>query len=117
MDAMDWPLLARGALWVFGLALSLAAFSHARWTAKRDGVALRKALSWDAFLAPFCAGLTLFAISLAWGAAALWERLVWLALALLFAAQVVLALRGMRSGAAAERQDAERRVEGEEQHT
>jgi hypothetical protein len=96
MEAMDWADLARGALWVFGLGVSLAALSHVRWSAKRGGVPLRKALSWDSFLAPFCAGLTLFAAGLAWGATLLWETLAWLILALLFAVQVGLAVRGMR---------------------
>lgn len=99
MDAIDWPALARGALWVFGLAISLAALSHVRWAAKQEGVPLRKALSWDSFLAPFCAGLALFAVSLAWGATRLWETLAWLVLALLFIVQVGLAWHGIRRGA------------------
>lgn len=102
MDAIDWPGLARGALWVLGLSVSLAALSHLQWAAKRDGVPLRRALSWDSFLAPFCAGLALFAVSMALGAGRLWETLAWLVLALLFIVQVALALRGMRRHASAE---------------
>lgn len=98
MDAIDWPALARGALWVFGLSVALGALSHVRWAAKREGVPLRKALSWDSFLAPFCAGLALFAAGLAWGASRLWETLAWFILALLFAVQVGLAVRGLRGG-------------------
>jgi hypothetical protein len=93
MDAIDWPALARGALWVLGISISLAALSHVRWAAKRDGVRLRKALSWDSFLAPFCAGLALFAAGMAWGATRLWETIAWSVLALLFIVQAVLAWR------------------------
>ena len=96
MDAIDWPALARGALWVLGLSISLAALSHLRWAAKRTGVPLRRAVGWDSFLAPFFAGLVMFAIGMAWGATQLWERLAWSALGLLFAWQVLLAIRGLR---------------------
>lgn len=97
MDAIDWPALARGILWVFGLSVSLAALSHVRWAAKREGVRLRSAISWDSFLVPFFAGLVLFAAGMAWGAAALWERIAWSVLGLLFAWQVFLAMRGTAS--------------------
>jgi hypothetical protein len=94
LDAIDWPALGRGILWVFGLSVSLAAVSHVRWAAKREGVRLRSAISWDSFLAPFFAGLVLFAAGLAWGASRLWETIAWAVLALLFAWQMVLAIRG-----------------------
>lgn len=96
MDAIDWLALARGALWVFGLSISLAAFSHVRWAAQRAGVPLRKAVGWDSFLAPFFAGLVLFAAAMAWGGTRLWETLAWAALAVLFAWQVVLSVRAAR---------------------
>ena len=67
LDAIDWPVLGRGILWVFGLSVALAAFSHLRWAAKRAGVPLRIAMGWDSFLAPFFAGLVLFAAGMALG--------------------------------------------------
>lgn len=111
MDALDWTALARGALWVLGLSLALAALSHVRWAAQRAGVSLRRALSWDAFLAPFCAGLALFAVGLAWGATQLWKTLAWAVLALLFIVQAGLALRAVRRSAAG------RQAEVEEERT
>jgi hypothetical protein len=93
MDAMDWPALFRGALWVAGLSLSLAAFSHMRWIAKQEGIPLRTAISWDSFLAPFFVGLALFAAGMAWGAVRLWETLAWIAIGLLCAAQAVISAR------------------------
>ena len=65
---MDWPALFRGALWIAGIGLALAAFSQTRWVAKHAGVPLRTAVSWDSFLAPFFAGLVLFSAGMAWGA-------------------------------------------------
>jgi hypothetical protein len=93
MDAIDWPALARGALWIAGLSCSLAAFSHMRWTAQQMGVPLRTALGWDSFLAPFFAGLVLFATGMAWGATQLWEILAWAILAVLFGWQAVASMR------------------------
>jgi hypothetical protein len=98
MDALDWPALLRGALWIAGLSLALASFSHARWAAKLEGVPLRIAVSWDSFLAPFFAGLTLFAGGMAWGALALWETLAWAAVAVAFAAQAVWSARAIWQG-------------------
>jgi hypothetical protein len=96
MNAIDWPGLARGALWIIGLSCSLAAFSHMRWTAQRMGVPLRSALGWDSFLAPFFGGLVLFAFGMAWGAAELWEIAAWLILAALLVWQVVASICNFR---------------------
>lgn len=95
---MDWPALFRGALWVAGLSIALAALSHLRWVAQRNAVPLRIAVSWDSFLAPFLAGLTLFAAGMAWGAGALWEKLAWALLAVAFAWQAAASARNLRAG-------------------
>lgn len=119
MDAIDWPGLARGALWVLGLSIALAALSHLRWAAQRAGVPLRKAFGWDSFLAPSCAGLVLFAVGLSCGAAKVWERLAWAALAVLFAVQVARALinlRRDRNSAAAPNGEAPRPSHMKEEH-
>jgi hypothetical protein len=98
MDALDWPALFRGALWIAGLSVALAAFSHTRWVAKQEGARLRIALSWDSFLAPFFAGLTLFAAGMAWGALALWETIAWAIIGVVFAAQALWSVRNLRLG-------------------
>lgn len=95
---MDWPALWRGALWILGLSVALAAFSHARWAAKQQGVSLRIAVNWDSFLAPFFAGLTLFAVGMAFGARAAWEIVAWAAVAVALAAQAVFSTRNLRRG-------------------
>jgi hypothetical protein len=92
---------------VLGLSISLAALSHVRWAAKQSGVRLRNALGWDSFLGPFFGGLVMFAIGMAWGATQLWERLAWVVLGLLFAWQVLLAIRGLRRASAVEEEGRE----------
>lgn len=95
---MDWSALLRGALWIAGLSIALAAFSHMRWTAKHEGVPLRMAVSWDSFLAPFFAGLALFAAGMAWGAQAAWETIAWAIIGIIFAAQVAWSVRSVWRG-------------------
>ena len=95
---MDWPALLRGALWIAGLSLSLASFSHLRWSAKQAGVALRTAVSWDSFLAPFFAGLALFAAGMAWGARVIWEVVAWAVIGVVFAGQALWPLINARRG-------------------
>ncbi len=86
---IDWAGVARNALWIAGLSLALAAFSYASWQARAQHSGLRKTLDGRAFQAPFSAGLLLFSVSMAWGAAAVWERIAWIILAAAFAWQAV----------------------------
>jgi hypothetical protein len=96
MNLIDWPSLARNALWILGLSIVLAAWSYVSWLASQRKVRTWRATSWSAFEVPAAAGLTLFAASLAWGATRTWERLLWIALALAFLAQFVLGWRKAR---------------------
>jgi len=98
VEAIDWPALARGALRIVGLSISLAAFSHMRWAAQQMGVPLRTALGWDSFFAPFFAGLVLFSAGLAWGAARPGETAAWGILAVLFAWQALVSVRSRARG-------------------
>jgi len=84
MVILDWALLARGALWIAGLSIVLAAWSYAYWQAREERTRLREVLGRPAFQLAFNGGLALFTGGLAWGAATLWERLAGLALALAF---------------------------------
>lgn len=79
MDVLAWPDLARNAMWIVGLALVLAAVSHASWRASVRGEGLRGALGDPAFLIPVSAGLLLVTASLGWGATFVWERGLWAA--------------------------------------
>lgn len=89
MTLIDWPGVARNALWILGLSIALAAWSHARWWAGMAGRKLRDILEWPRFQVPFAVGLTLFCVSLAWSAVRWWERGLWGLLALAFIWQVI----------------------------
>ena len=92
MQSLDWMILARGALWVSGLSLALAAWSHASWWASTRRLPLRRALGRDAFIAPFDLGVALFAAAMAWGAVTTWERAAWGAISLVL---VILSVRSL----------------------
>jgi hypothetical protein len=78
------------------LSIALAAWSYLSWWASAHHARVRRALEQPGFLVPFCLGLALVAVSLAWGAAQVWARLVWIALGLLFGWQVVAGWRAAR---------------------
>ena len=61
---LDWKGIGVNALWVIGLALCLAAVSHADWWAHSRRVTRRRAWGTPMFLRPFYAGLLLVAASL-----------------------------------------------------
>ncbi|MGC8779485.1 MAG: hypothetical protein ACP5UQ_01330 [Anaerolineae bacterium] len=93
MELIDWPGVARNALWILGLSIVLAAWSHSRWWAAVHGVKLRRMLDWPRVQAPVSAGLLLFCVSLAWSATRGWERGLWILLGLSFAWQLISAWR------------------------
>lgn len=91
---VDWTGVARNTLWIVGLSVALAAWSHARWQAGTLHLGWRKMLERASFRAPFNLGWLLFSVGLAWGATRAWERVAWTILAITFAWQIVVALRG-----------------------
>jgi hypothetical protein len=93
---IDWPYVARNALWILGLSIALAGASYARWwAAGKDGAGqrVRWRVTWGlpVFTLPFAAGMTLFCTSLAWGSTRWWETALWALLGVAFAAQFVQA--------------------------
>jgi len=96
MSLIDWPSLVRNALWVLGLSIVLAAWSHMSWLAARRRVRAWRAVEWPVFVVPAVAGLAVFATSLAWGATRTWERVLWIILAAAFLAQMAQGWREAR---------------------
>jgi hypothetical protein len=96
MTLIDWPSLVRNALWILGLSIVLAAWSYASWLAARLRVRAWRAIEWPILVVPVSGGLMLFAASMAWGAARIWERVLWIALALAFLAQMTQGWREAR---------------------
>jgi hypothetical protein len=80
-------MVGRGALWITGLAVALAAFSYVEWWQTRHGRRLRHALSTPRFLTPFSLGMALFSAGLALSSRRWWEIGAWAVLAVLFLLQ------------------------------
>ena len=93
MDLIDWPALARNALWIVGLSVALAALSYSSWWASLHNCPFRRALDRPSFVGSFSAGMLLFSVSLAWGGTRGWDRVLWVACALAFGWQMVAAVR------------------------
>ena len=96
MELIDWPYVARNALWLLGLSVAFAAWSHSSWRAAVHGQRLRQTLEQPLFVVPFAAGMLLLAASLAWGATRGWERLLWVSLGLWFAWELAVGVRRAR---------------------
>jgi hypothetical protein len=77
MGSIDWPALIRGAVWILGLSICLAAWSYATWWAGVHRVSWRRAVAMPIFTVPFFVGLALFSAGLAWGLDRLWMRVLW----------------------------------------
>ncbi|MGE5603124.1 MAG: hypothetical protein ACM30E_08735 [Nitrososphaerales archaeon] len=97
MYGIEWMGVARNALWIVGLAVAFAAASHASWRASERGGGLRREWGKSAFLIPISAGLHLVTASLAWGAALVWERVLWTAASIAFLWCIFELLRRQRA--------------------
>ena len=85
---IDWVSVAFSALWISGLGLTLAALSFANYWTSQHKQPLRQTLALPAYQSMIYLGMVLFCAGWAGGASALWERLLWVVLALIFAWQV-----------------------------
>ena len=95
--ARDWPGLARNALWILGLGVTLAAASHASWHAACRRKRFGRELGGPAFLIPVSAGLLLVTVSLAWAATLVLERGLWAAMSMGFFWHIFELLRHQRA--------------------
>ncbi len=86
--------IAANFLWIIGLALILAAASHACYRARLAGGSMRRSLGGLTFTRDASWGLMLFALGLSLaGARRWWESLLWLGLAVAFGVQAWQAQR------------------------
>ncbi len=83
---IDWAGVGTNALWIIGLSVIVAAFSHARWLARERGVRFRALLGTPARQAALDLGLALVSAGLFFSARSTWERLCWGAFTLLYTA-------------------------------
>jgi hypothetical protein len=87
---IDWLNLAANSLWILGCAVGLAAVSYASWEASIKQVKLRQQLQRAGYQAAFSAAGLLFSLGLAGLSSRWWEAVLWLALSIWFALQLIL---------------------------
>jgi small-conductance mechanosensitive channel len=87
---IDWFNLAANALWIIGLALALAAVSHASWQAAQHHEKLRTWLGQPSYQIYFDLAAVLFCLGMAATSRRVWEIILWSGLAVLFIAQAVV---------------------------
>jgi hypothetical protein len=85
---IDWVVVGFGALWIFGLGLVTAALSFANYRASQQKWRFRQALEMPACRIMIDLGLVFFCVGWAGGVSAVWERILWAVLALMFALQI-----------------------------
>lgn len=88
-----WDVLSNG-LWVVGLAVLLAIWSWARYSAYRAGVKSRVILSQRRYVIALDAGLLLFVAGMATTEDRWWAQAIWGALGLWVILHAALHLRG-----------------------
>lgn len=81
---IDWVSLGFGALWISGLGLVTAALSFAYYLAGQQKQRLRQILKMPACQIMVDLGLVFFCLGLAGGVSEIWERILWVVLALIF---------------------------------
>ncbi len=84
---IDWFSVGFGALWILGLGFVLATLSFANYLASAQKRRLRQSLGMPTSQLVIYLGLALFCLGWVESTPALWERLLWIVLALMFAAQ------------------------------
>lgn len=84
---IDWVVVGFGALWIIGLGLVTAALSFANYLASQQKRRFKQALEMPAFRIMINLGLVFFCLGWAGGVTAVWERLLWAFLALMFTLQ------------------------------
>jgi hypothetical protein len=93
---IDWAAVGRGALWITGLAIALAAFSYTECWRSVQGGRLRDALGTPHFLGPFSLGMALFSTGVALSSHQWWEIGAWAITGTLFLLQSALNWRAGR---------------------
>ena len=90
---IDWYSAGFGALWILGLGFVTATLSFANYLASQQKQRFRQVIEKPACRIMIGLGLVFFCLGWVGGDSALWERLVWVVLALIFALQTWLATK------------------------
>jgi hypothetical protein len=82
---INWISLCFNALWIVGLGLEVSALSFAYFLAGERNTDFRKALDLPACQMVVDIGMVFFCLGIFGSITVIWERIVWAALALIFA--------------------------------
>jgi hypothetical protein len=93
---INWLQALFNLLWLFGLALILAALSYADWLAHARGVRTRQLLGTPSFQRPFSTGMSLISLGLFFLSRGWFEHILWAAFTILFTWQSWSMWRGSR---------------------
>ena len=85
---IDWYNLLMNSLWILACALALATLSFASWQASVTREKFRKQLSQPGFQISFNIAGLLFCIGLAGTSEIIWQRVLWVLLAVGFSVQL-----------------------------
>lgn len=96
---IDWWNLLTNLLWISGLAVALAVFSHADWRASLDGHGLPTTASRTLKIPLFLVGGALTCLGAGLSVAAWWKSVLWLVLAIGLALHAVRTLRRQQGAA------------------
>ena len=89
---INWLNLLANTFWILGCALALATLSYASWQASVENIKIRMVLSSPAYkISLYAAGA--LSIGLAATSERIWEILLWIILAILFAVQIGVSIR------------------------
>lgn len=81
---IDWYSMGFGALWILGLGLVVAALSFANYLTSQQKRRFKQVLKMSACRITIDLGLVFLCLGLTGGLSAVWERLLWGVLALIF---------------------------------
>jgi hypothetical protein len=84
---IDWLGVVTNGLWVLGLAGMLAALSYCDYYAKIRGQPVRQVLNAPMFIRPFSWAAAVLCVGVATCGGSWWQRVAWVALAVLFGVQ------------------------------
>jgi hypothetical protein len=85
---IDWYNLLMNSFWIFACALALATLSYASWQASLTGEKFWKQLAQPGYQSSFNLAGLLFCVGLAGTSEIIWQRVLWLLLAVGFAVQL-----------------------------
>ena len=85
---IDWLDLAANTIWIFGCAVALSMVSYASWEAHARGERMRMVLRRPRMQVGLNLAGVLFCLGVAATTRSIWEIVLWLFLAVLFAVQV-----------------------------